>query len=239
MRKGTAGIMLTEVLIVAGILAVLVALLVPSMGRLMQSSQNTACTAKLRQIGTAIQSYAADNNGLILPNRTKPGSARDYWVGLLAPYLGAKSADDGFLGSQDRSPYMCPTAKTNTSGLSYYALPVSGNVSYRTRYDINSHITTAYEPELTNPSTFRSGRMNQMKASKTYILMDGFGSGGGGFWIVGSGRLTYPHDKHLNVLYLDNHVESKTRAEMERYASSPYHIFWRGYDWGFPGYRED
>lgn len=52
---------LVELLVVIGIIAVLVAILLPSLARARQAALTAACLSNLRQIGLGIQMYANDN----------------------------------------------------------------------------------------------------------------------------------------------------------------------------------
>jgi prepilin-type N-terminal cleavage/methylation domain-containing protein/prepilin-type processing-associated H-X9-DG protein len=63
-RKAT-GFTLVELLVVMAIIAILISLLLPAVRRARQQAQQAACLMNLRQIGVAIQSYAADNNDYI------------------------------------------------------------------------------------------------------------------------------------------------------------------------------
>lgn len=56
---------LVELLIVIAILAILAALLLPSLVSARHKSWKAACLANLRQVGIAITAYAGDNDGLI------------------------------------------------------------------------------------------------------------------------------------------------------------------------------
>lgn len=230
---------LMETLVVVSIVAVLAALLLPAVQSVADKGKAAVCAGKLRQIGVANNAYASENNGLLVPCRIQPGSAGYYWVGQLAPYLGAASTTSGFTSDPNRTPYMCPVSKTNSTGSTYYQLPISTTLSYRTRYDINPHITSYYSSDLAAAQTYRSGRLAQMNAARTYLVMDCFGSGGAAYWVVTSGRLTYPHGGMINVLYVDGHIEAKSPEQMKYYANNPYHVFWRGYDWGYGNYKED
>ncbi|MFM8763518.1 MAG: type II secretion system protein, partial [Spartobacteria bacterium] len=61
-----------EILVVIAIVAVLAALLFPAMSAALDRAKDTKCISNLRQIGTAVQLYANENNGNIVP-----GFARD------------------------------------------------------------------------------------------------------------------------------------------------------------------
>lgn len=58
---------LIELLVVLGIIAVLLTLLLPALGRAHRSAQAVQCAAKLRQIGVALFAYAADSRGDLPP----------------------------------------------------------------------------------------------------------------------------------------------------------------------------
>lgn len=60
MRKGH-GFTLVELLVVVGIIAVLVAILLPVMGRARESARRTACLSNLRQIHAIFYMYAIEN----------------------------------------------------------------------------------------------------------------------------------------------------------------------------------
>jgi len=63
---------LIELLVVISIIAVLAGLLLPVLGRIQEGANSTKCAANLRQIGTAINAYTTDSDGLL------PGPL-DFW----------------------------------------------------------------------------------------------------------------------------------------------------------------
>jgi prepilin-type N-terminal cleavage/methylation domain-containing protein len=62
---GRGGFTLTELLVVIAIVAILAALLLPSLAAAKEAGRRAACLSNLRQIGMAIFSYAQDNDGRI------------------------------------------------------------------------------------------------------------------------------------------------------------------------------
>jgi prepilin-type N-terminal cleavage/methylation domain-containing protein/prepilin-type processing-associated H-X9-DG protein len=62
-----AGFTLVELLVVIGIIAILMALLMPALGKARQQANSTKCKSNLRQIYYSLLTYANDNRGWIFP----------------------------------------------------------------------------------------------------------------------------------------------------------------------------
>jgi prepilin-type N-terminal cleavage/methylation domain-containing protein len=98
MRKSRA-FTLVELLVVIGIIALLISILLPALGRARKSANTTKCLSNLRQVGTAYQLYAADFKGKFpvvrqdIPDNTGqpggPGAAQwnIWWTDTIAPYV--------------------------------------------------------------------------------------------------------------------------------------------------------
>lgn len=73
-----AGFTLVELLVVIGIVAVMLAILLPSLIAARKSSRATQCAANVRSVCQALLAYASDHRGAFPPNIDMP-SAGPYW----------------------------------------------------------------------------------------------------------------------------------------------------------------
>src|SRR5687767_4948897 len=71
------GFTLVELLVVIGIIALLVAILLPSLNKAREQANKAKCLSNLRSLGQAMVLYANDHKDR-LPNSTPIGSAYDY-----------------------------------------------------------------------------------------------------------------------------------------------------------------
>lgn len=83
-----AGLTLAEVLVVLGVIALLMALLLPALSRARATSMSLKCASNLRQLGAAMHLYAGDSNGYV-PRDHSPWrhDRRPYWMIALGPYV--------------------------------------------------------------------------------------------------------------------------------------------------------
>lgn len=75
--KAWCGFTLIELLVVVGIIALLMAILLPALGRARSEALKVSCASNLRQWGTGLNMYANDNNRII-PDPGRRGDERPY-----------------------------------------------------------------------------------------------------------------------------------------------------------------
>jgi len=91
---------LVELLVVIGIIALLIAVLLPVLGKARESANQVKCLSNMRQIAVAIISYANDNKGVM------PGPSGG---GVLWHKAGASTPEDKLLGCWDWAAWQFKT----------------------------------------------------------------------------------------------------------------------------------
>jgi type II secretory pathway pseudopilin PulG len=92
-RPNLSAFTLVELLVVVSVIALLIAILLPSLRKARDQAKLVTCGSQLRQIGIAIHTYAAEADGLI-PRGPTPGSPPDFEANDLATnqlWIGAGS----------------------------------------------------------------------------------------------------------------------------------------------------
>ena len=87
--RSSRGFTLIELLVVIAIIAILAALLVPSLTAALGRAKQGACLSNIRQAGIALRGYANDHDDWLPHSETAfSGGGTIFWTSLAAPYLG-------------------------------------------------------------------------------------------------------------------------------------------------------
>ena len=95
--RGRAAFTLIELLVVIAIIAILAALMLPSLIQAKSAARSLACKNNLRQYGIALSSYVGDREHYPVYNFDpvdEDGKPHQYWHDRLLPYVGVEWAGD-------------------------------------------------------------------------------------------------------------------------------------------------
>ncbi len=124
MERKKVSFTLIELLVVVAIIAVLVAILLPALSRARESARRVVCGSNLKQIGVAVNFYAADHNDkLPMVGQSNPHGDWEHWVihyywfKCMDPYIARTTGE-----VNDHSIMICPSAKHGWFQSKYYGV---------------------------------------------------------------------------------------------------------------------
>ncbi|MBI5866426.1 MAG: prepilin-type N-terminal cleavage/methylation domain-containing protein [Planctomycetes bacterium] len=139
--RAARGFTLVELLVVVAIIALLLAILSPSLSGARHQARRVKCASNLRQLGQAIQMYATEYKGRLMPlaytaSASEPplywwgvidGNGVDHTRGFVWPYLGSDLRPDGVFECPEQpwgsyQPQGPAGAVTSTYGYNGYYL---------------------------------------------------------------------------------------------------------------------
>jgi len=216
-----AGFTLIELLVVIAIIALLMAILMPALGRVKKQAQSVSCQARLKEWGLMFKFYTDDYDGYFNEGWGS-GSETTLWPNALRPYY-----------NDNWDMLLCPTAtRVMESGADWGTfkaawrdmdLPGGGSYIYTFSYSINSwtnymhgnrgarleewfwkntqNVKGAHQIPVFGDSTWHDGWPRH--TDEPMPVMDGFGIGDQGT----SGEMNHfcidRHNGFINMLFMD------------------------------------
>lgn len=204
-----AGFTLVELLTVIVIIGVLAGLSVVVISKARESSRNTTCINRLRQIGVALQLFASDHRGQI-PWRSyepenNPLEGKSQWHRWILE-LGYLDSTDGPLRS---NVFYCPSWK-----------PVDPNDTTDGINPIHAHYRYGLRLWAPPGQTFNAGRLLPLNAiqnpARFFLVADSYytTTGTQGYQIAPGQeewRVHLRHSHNANTLFADGHVAAMPR----------------------------
>jgi prepilin-type N-terminal cleavage/methylation domain-containing protein/prepilin-type processing-associated H-X9-DG protein len=216
-----AGFTLIELLVVIAIIAILAALLLPSLSRGKNSAQRIKCVGNLHQLGLATQMYWDDNSGNAFRYRGVSTNGGDiFWFGWLEQGAEGEREFDATQGAlfpylKGRGVEICPSLNY-TSG--NFKLKAKG-AAYGYGYNLHLSAPLAKPPinvsKITRPSQVvllaDSAQVNTFlaPASPDNPMLEEF------YYVsnsVNEATAHFRHAKKANAVFCDGHVDLEKPA---------------------------
>ncbi len=219
---------LIELLVVVAIIVVLIAILLPSLGRAREQAKGVQCGAQLKQIGVGMYNYATENQGKLPPASLAPWgdpntASRSFhaslWTSVGYSIESLAYPDMWVQNSLKRTNiFRCPV--TNLLQRDTPTVVPNGWSASNWSYGVN-----------TTPRGFNGSISLVDHVPATIVLVEYSSLSTQAYnWTAPVYDYNYgvlPHLGCTNVLFLDGHVELKKLKEISIYQNMP-SILWQG-----------
>ncbi|HMO26175.1 MAG TPA: prepilin-type N-terminal cleavage/methylation domain-containing protein [Tepidisphaeraceae bacterium] len=229
-HRRSVGFTLVELLVVIGIIALLVSILLPTLGQARERARSIKCASNLRTLGLATQMYVNEKKGW-LPYPTTTYGERSLWFTAIDDYLGAvqgrNNAGTGVASQRAYRDYkQCVVYETfegdrlegGQNNTKEFARTIKMNSMLR-RFNLSSR-PSPIDP--TRPTTYGHAKITEVREPSRFVLygdatsLDQIGpvpsaweSGQFSFEVNDPTQAgpALRHNGGANILFVDGHVE--------------------------------
>jgi prepilin-type N-terminal cleavage/methylation domain-containing protein/prepilin-type processing-associated H-X9-DG protein len=212
------GFTLIELLVVISIIALLLAILMPSLSKAKQQARRLICSSNMRQMGIALKTYLMDNRDHLPDSSCHISDPDKYWIAILSKYLGEDllfqcPSDESKNFIDWNKPFDTQPADARWSSFALNALLDSQCPRYNGRYNdvkaIRKPQYCIYVSE--SPSSWTSE--DHVHPEWWFYNID-----------LAKGKVAWDrHSKRSNYLFADGHAEL---LEIEKTYTWPGNCFW-------------
>ena len=226
-RVASRGFTLIELLVVISIISLLIALLLPALGKARDVAQMTRCQSQMHQQGIALETYSADNRNYY-PAPYGPDNSsgtlyqRRSWAYAIWDYTQSGSfvyPDNDLQGNsgRDANMFTCPITKAlqlNTPMPPLVAMVNSNVMSYAMNITPSER---QYPGGAGDPSHPYRPDLILRPAAGVDVLEASFGWVDANAFNISWGCGLIPHDHGSNALFYDGHVEFRSLDSIPLY----------------------
>lgn len=235
---------LIELLVVVSIIALLISILMPSLGRARDQSKAVHCLARLKDLANALASYENDSGDLLPPCAWRPDAERQEpvygWTEIMYKYIYRERIYDPLVLTQDSFPvqrnidakkwhsyFTCKASRLHDAGSGHYRvyLPSWLMGDYRLtsdeRYDVeHTHLDPfhAATRERIAPRMPLIGDANEESERIDCSFVDAGEANAAGSAGYNGNRFSDRHYGGTNFLFQDFHAETCPQQFRDRLA---------------------